>query len=277
MLKKIITILSLFIFFISYTQAEKSKFSLEEVKILNNKKIELIFSHQLKKQENLEESFKVTEELSNDEILVEKANINDNKVEINFFEELKPNTKYKVLVLDILDKDWNTIEKWYDASLSFKTKSLNQEKEKTSSWSIENSWENNIEKQAIKQEKEKNDTNTSKINKNTSSWSIENSWENNIEKQKIEQEEEIKKRQQEIKNKIKEKYKRIIAPSSSVLSSEEYEKIKKTEKLENSENTNNSWKTIVVNDLPKAWMSENILIIFSFFLTMIFFIRKKFN
>ncbi len=260
MFKKIITILLTFSI-IFWTSFASEKFSIKKVDVLSEDSVNIEFSSEIKKKDSLEDSFKVTDK-DKQEIIVKSAKISWKNILLTFYDKLKKNEKYNILVLDLQDVNGNTIESGYDANISFIVPEKFEKKENNNTKGNDNIKEKNTKEN--NNSKEKNNINNIELSKKIESKSsseilsdeelenIRKKVENNSNTQEKNEDKNIKTEENNIKTWT----------------------VDKTE-IENTDSKKSEKNVVIIEDLPTAWTAENILIIFSLFLTLGFFIRKK--
>ncbi len=102
-------------------QEEENNFKLREIKQLSENKIELLFSNPLNLDQNLEnKNFKIENSSDkSDYLVVNDVVVKRDKLLLEINWKIPWWVEYKVIVFNVIDKDWNNIKNWVDAEAGF--------------------------------------------------------------------------------------------------------------------------------------------------------------
>ncbi len=115
-----------------------SSFSIESIKVLDFDKLELIFNNSINTSDNITRKFRILR--NNEDITNVKSSvidIDDNKKIILNLDKKLEKWEYKLIVIYLLDKNWNNIEDWINAEIMFSVQ------EKTTDTTVTNTWQIN--------------------------------------------------------------------------------------------------------------------------------------
>jgi len=99
-------------------------FRVRDVEILDEMSMYVNFSRELDSSDASPKDFIIEEKNTGIELLYTLAQVDSNdssKILVILDSELKSETEYEITILDVRDSEWNTIESWIDAFLSFTT------------------------------------------------------------------------------------------------------------------------------------------------------------
>ncbi len=122
-IKKILLLVSIIFISFGFVNAEEESFKLEWYELINYNQLYLIFNNNLYDWDGIEYTFSlINKNDSFDDLYVEYYEIDEkkwDKILLTFDKNMQIWWEYELMVIDILDENWNNIESWIDSIITF--------------------------------------------------------------------------------------------------------------------------------------------------------------